>query len=111
LGEKSESHACALLYAVEKSRPQVSLIGADSILEDSQRRIEKYGRRSAGVMLRIAVAPFSLFSVSNDLMRVTAAIARYKERKLDTYLVEKLEKESNCQEGIGGMRPRADMES
>jgi HEPN domain-containing protein len=36
LRENSESHACALFYAVAKSRLQVALIGADSLFADAR---------------------------------------------------------------------------
>jgi len=47
-----------------------------AILRDSQRLIERYHDNSPGSMLRIALAPCSPFSVSTNLMRESAALAR-----------------------------------
>ncbi len=48
----------------------------DAILKDTQRLIETFHDASHGSMLNIAVAPCSPFSVSRDLMRESAALAR-----------------------------------
>jgi cytosine/adenosine deaminase-related metal-dependent hydrolase len=48
----------------------------EAILKDSQRLIETYHDAGHGSMLNIALAPCSPFSVSPDLMRQTAALAR-----------------------------------
>jgi cytosine/adenosine deaminase-related metal-dependent hydrolase len=47
-----------------------------AILKDSQRLIETWHDASHGSMLNIALAPCSPFSVSPELMRETAALAR-----------------------------------
>ena len=46
------------------------------ILRDSQRLVEQYHDPSPGALLRIALAPCSPFSVTSDLMRETATLAR-----------------------------------
>jgi cytosine/adenosine deaminase-related metal-dependent hydrolase len=48
----------------------------EAILKDSQRLIETYHDAGHGSMLNIALAPCSPFSVSPDLMRQTAVLAR-----------------------------------
>ncbi len=48
----------------------------DVILKDTQRLIETYHDDSFGAMLNVSVAPCSPFSVSQDLMRVSAELAR-----------------------------------
>jgi cytosine/adenosine deaminase-related metal-dependent hydrolase len=82
----------------------------DFILKDTQRLIETYhdGRRHA--MLRVVVAPCSPFSVSPDLMRESAALARAYGVRLHTHLAETLEEEEFCLETFG-QRPVAYVES
>jgi cytosine/adenosine deaminase-related metal-dependent hydrolase len=63
----------------------------DFILKDTQRLIEQYHDASHGSMLNVAVAPCSPFSVSRDLMRESALLARsYKGSgvRLHTHLAE-----------------------
>lgn len=61
----------------------------DDILADSQRVIETYHDNSRYAMLRIALAPCSPFSVSRDLMRASAELARsYPGVRLHTHLAE-----------------------
>jgi len=63
----------------------------DFILKDSQRLIEQYHDASFGSMLNVALAPCSPFSVSRDLMRETALLARsFKDQgvRLHTHLAE-----------------------
>ncbi|NEQ30960.1 MAG: amidohydrolase family protein, partial [Leptolyngbya sp. SIO4C5] len=59
------------------------------ILADCQRVIESYHDNSRHAMLRITVAPCSPFSVSQDLMRESAKLARaYPGVRLHTHLAE-----------------------
>ncbi len=59
------------------------------ILRDSQRLIETYHDDQRHAMTRIALAPCSPFSVSADLMRESAALARsYPGVRLHTHLAE-----------------------
>ncbi|HEY9640463.1 MAG TPA: 8-oxoguanine deaminase [Coleofasciculaceae cyanobacterium] len=59
------------------------------ILKDSQRLIEQYHDNSRHSMLRMTLAPCSPFSVSPDLMRQSAALARsYAGVRLHTHLAE-----------------------
>jgi cytosine/adenosine deaminase-related metal-dependent hydrolase len=59
------------------------------ILKDSQRLIETYHNAERYSMLRITLAPCSPFSVSIDLMRESAAMARaYSKVRLHTHLAE-----------------------
>ncbi|MFE4105032.1 8-oxoguanine deaminase [Almyronema epifaneia] len=60
-----------------------------SILADCQRVIEQYHDNSRHAMLRITVAPCSPFTVSPDLMRESAKLARsYAGVRLHTHLAE-----------------------
>ena len=58
------------------------------ILRDSQRLIEQHHDASFGSMLQVALAPCSPFSVSQDLMRETAKLARSHGVRLHTHLAE-----------------------
>ena len=59
------------------------------ILKDSQRVIELYHDNTRHSMTRMALAPCSPFSVSRDLMRESAALARsYAGVRLHTHLAE-----------------------
>ncbi len=61
----------------------------DAILRDSQRVIEAHHDKSRYSMLRIGLAPCSPFSVSPDLMRASAELARnYPGVRLHTHLAE-----------------------
>ncbi|MGB8700526.1 MAG: 8-oxoguanine deaminase [Thermosynechococcaceae cyanobacterium] len=59
------------------------------VLQDSRRLIEQYHDMSRHSMLRIALAPCSPFTVSEALMRESAALARsYPGVRLHTHLAE-----------------------
>ncbi len=62
-----------------------------SILADSERVIGAFHDRSRHAMLQIALAPCSPFSVSRELMRDTAILAREKGVRLHTHLAENVE--------------------
>lgn len=58
------------------------------ILEDSIRLIDSFHDASEGSMVRVALAPCSPFSVSQNLMRDSAVLARDKGVMLHTHLAE-----------------------
>jgi 8-oxoguanine deaminase len=60
------------------------------VLQDSQRLIEQYHDAERHAMLRITIAPCSPFTVSQDLMRESAALARSYGVRLHTHLAETL---------------------
>jgi 8-oxoguanine deaminase len=60
----------------------------DAILKDTQRVIEQYHDAGFGAMTQVAVAPCSPFSVSRDLMRESAVLARRYKVRLHTHLAE-----------------------
>ena len=70
--------------------PPDSVVEKEShILRDSQRVIESYHDNSPYAMTRITLAPCSPFSVSRDLMRESAVLARsYSGVRLHTHLAE-----------------------
>ncbi|MBZ0289135.1 MAG: 8-oxoguanine deaminase [Anaerolineae bacterium] len=59
-----------------------------AILRDTRRAIEQYHDANRYAMLRVVVAPCSPFSVSRDLMRESAALARSYGVHLHTHLAE-----------------------
>ncbi len=69
--------------------PPDSLVELEAdILEDSIRLIDQWHDASEGSMLRIGLAPCSPFSVSRELMRDSALLARDKGVMLHTHLAE-----------------------
>ena len=85
--------------------PPDSLTEKESfILSESQRLIETYNDNSRYAMQRVALAPCSPFSVSIDLMRESAEMARSYGAGLHTHLAENIE---DVEYGLQqfGMRP------
>ncbi|PYG96210.1 8-oxoguanine deaminase, partial [Arthrobacter stackebrandtii] len=71
------------------------------ILKESQRLIEDYHDASHGSMRRIVVAPCSPFSVSRDLMREAAVLARHYGVSLHTHLAENVNDIAYSREKFG----------
>ena len=65
----------------------------DEILRDSERCIEAYHDPSFGSMRQVALAPCSPFSVSPDLLRQSAVLARERGVRLHTHLAETRDEE------------------
>ena len=74
------------------------------ILADSRRLVREYHDPRPRAMTRIGLAPCAPFSVSEDLMRKTADMARENGLRLHTHLAETLDEERYCQE-VYGCRP------
>lgn len=69
--------------------PPDALVEAEqAILADCERVIDAFHDASEGAMVRVGVAPCSPFSVSRDLMREAALLARDKGVMLHTHLAE-----------------------
>ena len=68
----------------------------EAILKDSQRLIEEYHDSAPGSFTQIVLAPCSPFSVTGDLMRNSAALAREYGVRLHTHLAETQDEESFC---------------
>lgn len=69
--------------------PPDSLVEQEAaILEDSIRLVDSFHDPSEGAMVRVGLAPCSPFSVSRDLMRESALLARDKGVMLHTHLAE-----------------------
>jgi 8-oxoguanine deaminase len=81
-----------------------------AILNDSIRVIEQYHDPNPGSMLQIVLAPCSPFSVTPELMRESAKLARQYGVKLHTHLCETLDEERFTLQQHG-LRPVAYMET
>lgn len=72
-----------------------------AILKDSQRLIEQYHDHERHAMTRIVLAPCSPFSVTPQLMRESADLARQYNVRLHTHLAETIEEEVFCIDTFG----------
>ena len=91
--------------------PPMSVVqSVEDILEDSERLINKYHSTDKYSMKQVVLAPCSPFSVSDDLMRESAVLARKYGVKLHTHLCETIDEENYCLESVG-LRPLAYMKS
>ena len=73
----------------------------DSILKDSLRLIQKYHNAKPGSMVQIVLAPCSPFSVTGELMKQSAKLAREYGVHLHTHLAETEDEEQFCLEKFG----------
>jgi cytosine/adenosine deaminase-related metal-dependent hydrolase len=73
----------------------------DAILAASADAVARWHDPSPGSMLRIALAPCSPFSVTGDLMRESALLARELGVRLHTHLAETLDEDDFCRERFG----------
>ncbi|WAB96058.1 MULTISPECIES: 8-oxoguanine deaminase [Pseudomonas] len=98
-------HAARGSMSVGRSQgglPPDSVVEKESdILKESQRLIEDYHDASHGSMLRVVVAPCSPFSVSRDLMREAAVLARNYGVSLHTHLAENVNDIAYSREKFG----------
>lgn len=89
--------------------PDSVVQSVDEILADSVKLIERYHDTSFQSMKRIALAPCSPFSVSAELLKESAVLARQYGVRLHTHLCETLDEERFTLETTG-LRPLAYME-
>lgn len=82
----------------------------ENILLDSERLIKKYHDARAGAMVQIVLAPCSPFSVTGDLMKQSAELARKYGVHLHTHLAETQDEEQFTLDTFG-YRPVAYMQS
>jgi 8-oxoguanine deaminase len=73
----------------------------DTILADSERVIGQYHDPSPQSMCQVGLAPCSPFSVTPDLMRRTAELARKHGVRLHTHLAETMDEDKFCLEKFG----------
>lgn len=98
-------HACRGSMDLGRSRgglpPDEVVEDLDSVLAATEAAIDRHHDASFNAMLRIGVAPCSPFSVSEDLMRESAALARSRGVRLHTHLAETVEEEAFCRQRFG----------
>ena len=82
----------------------------EHILADSRRLIETYHNPQPGSMTQVVLAPCSPFSVTTELMKQSAVLARQYGVHLHTHLAETEDEQAFCLEKFGH-RPVAYMES
>jgi cytosine/adenosine deaminase-related metal-dependent hydrolase len=73
----------------------------DFILADTEEMITRFHDPKVGSMCRVAIAPCSPFSVTPQLMRDSAELARKFGVRLHTHLAETLDEEQFCAEYFG----------
>ena len=82
----------------------------DEIMKDSEDAVRKYHDASRYSMHQVALAPCSPFSVSSELLKESAKLARKLHVRLHTHLAETKDEENYTLERFG-MRPLEYMES
>lgn len=82
----------------------------ENILKDSQRLIERYHDDQPGSMVQIVLAPCSPFSVTGELMKQSAVLARQYGVHLHTHLAETQDEQAFCEQQFG-YRPLPYMQS
>lgn len=90
--------------------PDFAVETTEAALLATEEAVETYHDASFDSMLHIAVAPCSPFSVSTELMREAALLARRKGVRLHTHGSETVEEEKFCHE-LFGMGPTDYFES
>ncbi len=81
--------------------PDSAVETTDAALAASQEAVERYHDPSSDAMVRIAIAPCSPFSVTADLLRESAALARTLGVRLHTHASETVEEDAYCAERFG----------
>ncbi|WP_319478192.1 8-oxoguanine deaminase [Marispirochaeta aestuarii] len=89
--------------------PDTVVQSEDDILVDSERVIREFHDSDPFAMRKIALAPCSPFSVSEQSMKDTAALARKYEVLLHTHLAETKDENKFCERTLG-RRPLKVME-
>jgi cytosine/adenosine deaminase-related metal-dependent hydrolase len=84
--------------------PDAVVEDRDEILTACAEAIDRYHDPSPNSMLQIALAPCSPFSVTKELMRESAELARARGVRLHTHMAETVEEEAFCLE-LFGVRP------
>jgi len=84
--------------------PRHTIQTEQTIIDDSERLIAQYHQTGEGAMTQIALAPCSPFSVTTDLMKETARIAKREHVMTHTHLCETIDEENFCIKSFG-LRP------
>ncbi|WP_078901166.1 8-oxoguanine deaminase [Actinacidiphila yeochonensis] len=90
--------------------PDFAVESTEEALRATESAIDTHHDASFGSMLHIAAAPCSPFSVSTELLREAAVLARRKGVRLHTHGSETVEEEKFCRE-LFGMGPTAYFET
>jgi cytosine/adenosine deaminase-related metal-dependent hydrolase len=90
--------------------PDFAVESLDDALAATETTVDEHHDPSFGAMTQVAVAPCSPFSVSTELMRQGAELARRKGVRLHTHGSETVEEEKFCHE-LFGMGPTDYFES
>jgi cytosine/adenosine deaminase-related metal-dependent hydrolase len=90
--------------------PDFAVESTEDALRATEEAVDTHHDSSFGSMLHIAVAPCSPFSVSTELLREAAVLARRKGVRLHTHGSETVEEEKFCHE-LFGMGPTDYFES
>lgn len=106
-------HPCRGSMSLGTSRgglpPDAVVEDEDFILSDTEEKIRRFHDPRTGSMCRVVVAPCSPFSVTPELMRESARLARRLGVRLHTHVAETLDEERFCIERFG-RRPMELME-
>ncbi|PFG42611.1 cytosine/adenosine deaminase-related metal-dependent hydrolase [Isoptericola jiangsuensis] len=81
--------------------PDFAVETTDAALKASQAAVEAYHDPSRDATVRIAIAPCSPFSVTKDLLREAAVLARSLDVRLHTHASETVEEDAYCAEHFG----------
>jgi cytosine/adenosine deaminase-related metal-dependent hydrolase len=81
--------------------PDFAVETTDAALAASQEAVERYHDRARDAMVRVAIAPCSPFSVTADLLREAAVLARSLDVRLHTHASETVEEDAYCLEHFG----------
>ncbi len=76
----------------------------EEIMEEYRRVIDQYHDRDEFAMTQVALAPCSPFSVTDEIMKKTAEIAREEDLALHTHLAETEDETQFCLDEVG-LRP------
>ncbi|BDI21429.1 8-oxoguanine deaminase [Herbiconiux sp. L3-i23] len=81
--------------------PDFAVETTDAILEASIQAVSRYHDPSPDARVQVALAPCSPFSVTGELLRESAALARDLGVRLHTHGAETVEEEAFCRERFG----------
>ena len=84
--------------------PQTVVQSDDAILADSERLVSRWHDSAADAMTQIALAPCSPFSVTPELLKQTASLAKANGVGLHTHLAETADENDYCLNAFG-VRP------
>ena len=90
--------------------PDFAVESTDAALRASAEAVERYHDPAFDSLVRVAIAPCSPFSVTADLLREAAVLARSLDVRLHTHASETVEEDAYCLERFG-MSPTEYLES